>query len=601
MAGVLIRCAVFSPPPRFATAAASPSQPSPPQPPLAAAPRKPLRLAKRRNHLRPKILKTLPKPYAPVRTPEELPSDAAGVPAPSSETLTDLFEAEPPAEEAPQVTESVAIGPEHGGVAGKLSAKSVIKFGAYLVAVFLFQTICAVWVFGSNGSDSNGESEERISVNGEGRAVSGKKLLSRTRNVVYLDESDLERRIEEISSMAREARRSEKRGLKRDDAGDGEGDDGNDDDDGEAIPDSRVAIEKEIGSRLDKLQKKLRPVRKSPGLSENVPLEGASSLMFKKKLKFRSPLVEKPSTVPKGFQRLQDNGKTKKKSKNEVNGEGKNGGLDHGVTESSNGEKWEELVDGKGHGSLSDDIKQEGDETMVFTEMQNDLHSNGVGEGQSFPQEDEEVGDTRSRTGIVKEASGKRNSVGGANSRTTGNSSLKSSRSFGDEKQEATKRSAGRDIRSVNGTLKREEIKATSMSKRVEDKQSDKIEEFWWLKLPCVFAVLMRRGSDMEESGGFFTLKTDPEDSDASSYIVAFEDHADANNFCFLLDSFFEGLGDFSADIVPLLRKELQEAVKQKTMKLVVVRKGQLKLYAGQPFSEVELALQSLVEESLSE
>ncbi|KAK3441075.1 hypothetical protein EUGRSUZ_B01323 [Eucalyptus grandis] len=583
MAGVLIRCAVFSPPPRFATAAASPSQPSPPQPPLAAAPRKPLRLAKRRNHLRPKILKTLPKPYAPVRTPEELPSDAAGVPAPSSETLTDLFEAEPPAEEAPQVTESVAIGPEHGGVAGKLSAKSVIKFGAYLVAVFLFQTICAVWVFGSNGSDSNGESEERISVNGEGRAVSGKKLLSRTRNVVYLDESDLERRIEEISSMAREARRSEKRGLKRDDAGDGEGDDGNDDDDGEAIPDSRVAIEKEIGSR------------------ENVPLEGASSLMFKKKLKFRSPLVEKPSTVPKGFQRLQDNGKTKKKSKNEVNGEGKNGGLDHGVTESSNGEKWEELVDGKGHGSLSDDIKQEGDETMVFTEMQNDLHSNGVGEGQSFPQEDEEVGDTRSRTGIVKEASGKRNSVGGANLRTTGNSSLKSSRSFGDEKQEATKRSAGRDIRSVNGTLKREEIKATSMSKRVEDKQSDKIEEFWWLKLPCVFAVLMRRGSDMEESGGFFTLKTDPEDSDASSYIVAFEDHADANNFCFLLDSFFEGLGDFSADIVPLLRKELQEAVKQKTMKLVVVRKGQLKLYAGQPFSEVELALQSLVEESLSE
>lgn len=264
-------------------------------------------------------------------------------------------------------------------------------------------------------------------------------------------------------------------------------------------------------------------------------------------------------------------------------------------------EKWEELVDGKGHSGLSDDFKREGDETMVFTEMQNDLHSDGVGEGQSFPQEDEEVGDTRGRTGIVEEASGKRNSVGGANLRTTGNSSLKSSRSFGDEKQEATKRSAGRDIRSVNGTLKREEIKATSMSKRVEDKQSDKIEEFWWLKLPCVFAVLMRRGSDLEESGGLFTLKTDPEDSDASSYIVAFEDHADANNFCFLLDSFFEGLGDFSADIVPLLRKELQEAVKQKTMKLVVVRKGQLKLYAGQPFSEVELALQSLVEESLSE
>lgn len=72
--------------------------------------------------------------------------------------------------------------------------------------------------------------------------------------------------------------------------------------------------------------------------------------------------------------------------------------------------------------------------------------------------------------------------------RTTGNSRLQSSRSFGDEKQqEVTKRSAGRDVKSINGTLKHEKIKATSMSKSVEDKQLDKIQEFWWLKLPCVF------------------------------------------------------------------------------------------------------------------
>ncbi|XP_030475676.1 uncharacterized protein LOC115692854 [Syzygium oleosum] len=599
MAAVLICCAVLSLPPRPARATASP-----PQPRLTAAARKPLKLTKRRNHLRPKILRTLAKPYAPpIRAPEEPPSDAV-VPAPSPETLIGLFEAESPAEEASPVSESVGVGvgPEHGGVAGKFSARSVIKFGAYLVVVFLFQTICAVWVFGSNGSDSTGESEERTLVNGKGRAVSG-KFSSRTRNVVYLDESDLEKRIEEIRSMAREVRRREKRGPKRDDTGDGESGDGDDDDDGEAIAESRTAmIEKEIGSRLDKLQKKLGPVRKSPGLSKKVPLEGASSLMFKKKLKFRSPLVEKPSANPKGFQGLQDNGKTKKKNSSEVNGEGQNGGLNHGVTESSNGEKWEELVDGKGRGGLSNDIKREGDETMVFKEMQDDLHNDGVGEEQSFPRVDEEVGDTRSRTGIVEEASGKRNSIGGANLRTTGNSRLQSSRSFGDEKQqEVTKRSAGQDVKSINGTLKREEIKATSMSKRVEDKQSDKIQEFWWLKLPCVFAILMRRGSDLEEPGGFFTLKTAPEDSDASSFTVAFEDRVDANNFCFLLESFFEELGDFSADIIPLLRKELQEAVKEKTMQIVVVRKGQLKLYAGQPFSDVELALQSLVEESLSE
>ncbi|XP_030512007.1 uncharacterized protein LOC115726325 [Rhodamnia argentea] len=599
MAGVLTRCTVFSLPPRPAKATVSLSQPLP-QPPLTTTAHKPSKLVKRRNHLRPKILKTLAKPYAPVRTPEEPQSDAV-IPVPSSETLRDIVEAESPGEEeASQVSESVGVGPELGSVAGKLSARSVIKFGAYLVVIFLFQTICAVWVFGSNGSDSAGESKERTLVNGEGRAVS-EKLPSRMRNVVYLDESDLEKRIEEIRSMAREARRSEKRGLKREDTGDGESDDGHDDDDGEVIPDSRTAIKKEIGSRLDKLQKKLGPVQKSPGLSKNVPLGGASSLMFKKKLKFRSPFVEKSSANLKGFQPLQDNGKTKKKSSSEVNVEGQNGGLNHGVVESSNGEKWEELVDGKRYGGLSKDIKLEGDETIVLTEMQNDSHNDGVGEGQSFPREDEEVGDTQSRTGIFDDASGKRSSVGGANLRTTGNFGLQSFRSFGEEKEEATRRSAGQDVNSINGTLKHEEIKAASSSKRVKDKQSDKNGQFWWLKLPCVFAILMRRGSDLEEPGGFFTVKTGPEDSDASSYTVAFEDRFDANNFCILLESFFEELGDFNADIVPLLRKELQEAMKEKTMKMVVVRKGQLKLYAGQPFSDVELALQSLVEESLRE
>lgn len=36
------------------------------------------------------------------------------------------------------------------------------------------------------------------------------------------------------------------------------------------------------------------------------------------------------------------------------------------------------------------------------------------------------------------------------------------------------------------------------------------------------------------------------------------------------------------------------EAVKVDSMKLIVARKGQLRLYAGQPLSEVESALLSL-------
>jgi len=63
----------------------------------------------------------------------------------------------------------------------------------------------------------------------------------------------------------------------------------------------------------------------------------------------------------------------------------------------------------------------------------------------------------------------------------------------------------------------------------------------------------MRRDSK-EGSEGFYSLKSTSNEQDESddSFTVAFEDHADANNFCFLLQSFFEDLGSFSADAVPV-------------------------------------------------
>lgn len=67
----------------------------------------------------------------------------------------------------------------------------------------------------------------------------------------------------------------------------------------------------------------------------------------------------------------------------------------------------------------------------------------------------------------------------------------------------------------------------------------------------------MHRGSDDEELDGLFTLKipSKSRDTGESTYTVAFEDRADANNFCYLLESFFEELGNFTADIVPLATK----------------------------------------------
>ncbi|XP_068660209.1 uncharacterized protein [Aristolochia californica] len=118
-------------------------------------------------------------------------------------------------------------------------------------------------------------------------------------------------------------------------------------------------------------------------------------------------------------------------------------------------------------------------------------------------------------------------------------------------------------------------------------------EDVWWHKLPYVLVILLRRGSDHQ--GGFYSLKTSPSaDDDIVSYTVAFEDRGDASNFCFLLESFFEDLADFRADVVPLSIKELQREIRSSSKKVIVVRKGRLQLYAGQPLIDVEMALRAI-------
>ncbi|KAJ0034528.1 hypothetical protein Pint_24524 [Pistacia integerrima] len=83
---------------------------------------------------------------------------------------------------------------------------------------------------------------------------------------------------------------------------------------------------------------------------------------------------------------------------------------------------------------------------------------------------------------------------------------------------------------------------------------SDIKSDLWWLKLPYVLAILMRRGLDHEGPGGLFTLR--------------------------------------------LTSQELHDEVKSGMKNIVVVKKRQLKLYAGQPLADVEKALFSLIEQS---
>ncbi|KAK6138925.1 hypothetical protein DH2020_027340 [Rehmannia glutinosa] len=136
---------------------------------------------------------------------------------------------------------------------------------------------------------------------------------------------------------------------------------------------------------------------------------------------------------------------------------------------------------------------------------------------------------------------------------------------------------------------------------RVEDAtsalKSKSGNDFWWSNLPYVLVIVMRRGHDGEGGEGLYTLKSISSTEDPISHMVAFEDRTDATNFCYLLQSFFEDLPGFNADVVPLTVNELNEAVKSYAMRVVVVKRGQLQLYAGQPLADAETSLRAMIKQ----
>lgn len=234
----------------------------------------------------------------------------------------------------------------------------MLKFGLWIVGAFVFQTVCAVWVFGSADysgknkcSDDNGNKNEvleldlkgtskhklRMFVNGDGnRSIENG-------GTVFVDEAEMEKKIEEIQHMAREAREKERLELKGNDV---------DEEQEEEIEDSdvKMGIKKEVDERLIKLRKRLGKVgNKQPtnsvtfptvDVNKNVRDDGgildekelSASLTFKRKQKFRE-FASKPSNKPKGFMALDHqsvgtNGDKTLKDNTEVK---KNGNREGGV------------------------------------------------------------------------------------------------------------------------------------------------------------------------------------------------------------------------------------------------------------------------------
>lgn len=650
---------------------------------------RPRKFAKRKNYLRPKILKTRTKPYTktqnepitPLETPTQrthiLPSDeAAKAPENQALPLSEISEPErivndggstfyqSPLQQTHILASDLAAGDELkssgnqefrlsevsdpsgavNAVAGTFGKGSLLKFGLWIVGAFVFQTVCAVWVLGSadysgknESSSRNGYKNEvleldlkdaskyklRMFVNGDG------KRSIENGGTVFVDEAEMEKKIEEIQHMAREAREKERWELKGGDV---------DEESDEEIEDSdvKMGIKKEVDERLIKLRKRMGKVsNKQPTNSVTYPngrddggdldeKELSAALMSKRKKKFRE-FASKPSNKPKGFMALDHqnfgtNGDKTLKDNTEVlkNGNRESGvdvpGADEvdlltldshrgafmkfgeNIERKGNTEDAERVSplwvkkssENKGRGGKERSLKKvEGGKADVIKAIKkNSLEKSGrKKKGIASVLEGSEPG-IDSKESSIQEA---------ATISNTGSTSIEIMGSIESQGIKSAKMNR-RKKSNRNGTSNTKEVKDQKVVNPKEGMKSGDTD-FWWFNLPYVLAIRMQRGPDDEGPEGLFALKSSSQVNGILSHTVLFEDRGDATNFCYLLQSFFEDLGDFSAEIVPLPVKEVSEAVRSHTMKVIVVEKGKLKLYAGQPLADAEMALRSLIEQ----
>ncbi|KAF3330265.1 hypothetical protein FCM35_KLT03619 [Carex littledalei] len=146
--------------------------------------------------------------------------------------------------------------------------------------------------------------------------------------------------------------------------------------------------------------------------------------------------------------------------------------------------------------------------------------------------------------------------------------------------------------------VKTEEKPAGGMQMHsVSREVTDTGKEPWWYRLPFVIGILLCGGESDDALRGLYSLEIEPNSTnrDTMSYAITFQDRVDATHCCCVLESFFEGLDDVSAEIIPFTIQEIKEEVQSGRLNVIVVPKGKLKLYAGQPLEEVKVALRSFV------
>ncbi|XP_027120826.1 uncharacterized protein [Coffea arabica] len=585
----------------------------------------PRKLTNRKNYLRQKVLKTLTKPYPSsftVESPQKNPAipvelkqeqvlieQFSGDFCPAT-VLNELEEREMQEFREAEVREPVKLVDDR---IGNVSKNSIFKHGLWLVAAFLFQTICAVWVFGSAEFEDKNSALE-VDVNGKGKSnvkyLRNTELRLENGGFVYVDEDEIEKKIEEIQVMAREARARER--LEREVNGFPAGDSEGEDEFGQS------GIEKEVNDRLAKVRRRYKYTRgtvpvgsvdrvkenavseknnlagrqpmddvKKDGVSEKKSLGGKEveeSLMFKKKYRFRG-LSSKPSDKPKGFTGLVDHGVGKEAITSEGGG-GEvlmNGGIGGDVADLLVDVRKQDLWPSDFRAGMSIRL-EDGEKKQVLEAPM----LQGTAEKKLVKEKDRR--EAEEKVGFVKSKSD-----GLAQERNQGKPLTNAEISRKSNILEKTDLSNEHDVLNNTGNLKSRGTENYQSASKIGQDNLESVTDCWWLRLPYVLVILMQRrldGNGVEQ--GLYTLSSPYAEND-SSHMVAFEDRSDATNFCYLVQSFFEDLEDFTAEIVPLSIKELKERVSSDTLKVIVVKKGQLKLYAGQPLPDVEMALRSLV------
>lgn len=425
--------------------------------------------------------------------------------------------------------------------------------GMYGLGLFVLQAVCAVLIFGSKVANDGEDEEFKIVGGEEQRTVAAddvriRRIVAEASKVVNVDEAVLEERIEEIRAMARNAREREADGR------------------GNGKSDVEVdGTEKEVSSRLVRLQKKLGPVKDKPlasivnSLSKVEKDSGSSEevngkLVFPKKQTFRNSIAAKPMNDVKGFSNATGRrGSFADKQQAEI---GQSYTLD-GNSSINEASTFDKNVEKRLLRKKAQELKRS------IANMKTDATS------------------TETKAGDVQ---------GISNGMQAGTS--KTSTSVGASHQQNVIHDKN-NVLSVNSSSNNRETQPT-VGRTGKGKGSGNEVFAWWLRLPCVFGILMREGSGPE---GMYTLKATGNalEKKDEAYTVVFEDRGDANNFCYIVESFFEETTDFTADVIPVPTKELREPVELGVLNVVVVKKGQLGLYAGQPLGEVETRIRVLV------